>query len=427
MSVNAACSALSPNADRTQWRRRYCETRARTLALAAPLTPEDQTTQSMPDASPTKWHLGHTSWFFETFLLAEHGEQYEVFDPAFAYLFNSYYEAKGPRQPRPRRGMLSRPSLEAVRAYRAHVDAGMERLIEKADAPTWEKIAGLIELGLNHEEQHQELILMDVKHLFSLNPLAPCYGAMPPVIVREAQTLSWISFEGGVKKIGHDGEGFAFDNEGPRHKVFLEPFKLASRLVVNADYLEFMRDGGYERPEFWLSEGWATIQREGWEAPLYWRRDGAQWRIFTLAGVHPINPAAPVCHVSYFEADAFARWAGKRLPTEAEWETAAGESRFDGEFAASGYLHPRPVRAEGLGQMLGDAWEWTQSPYTAYPGFRPNPGAVGEYNGKFMCNQFVLRGGSAVTPAGHARITYRNFFPPDARWAFSGLRLADDC
>lgn len=268
---------------------------------------------------------------------------------------------------------------------------------------------------------------MDVKHLFSLNPLAPSYGALPPVIVREAQPFSWISFEGGLKDIGHDGAGFAFDNEGPRHKVWLQPFKVASRLVSNADYLEFMSDGGYERPEFWLSNGWATINKEGWKAPLYWRREGENWRIFTLAGTQPINPAAPVCHVSYYEADAFARWAGKRLPTEAEWEIAAAEAGFPGEFAESGYLHPRPALAEGLGQMLGDVWEWTQSPYTAYPGFRPSPGAVGEYNGKFMCNQFVLKGGSAVTPAGHARVTYRNFFQPSARWAFSGLRLADDC
>lgn len=410
---------------RDQWCARFARVRAATLALAAPLSAEDQAIQSMPDVSPTKWHLAHTTWFFETFLLKHFETNYAPFDETFHFLFNSYYEAEGPRHARPRRGMITRPSLDQVHDYRRDVDARVEALIARADDDTWREIAPLLELGLNHEEQHQELILMDIKHVLSENPFSPSYGAFPPAIVRAAPPLGWAEFAGGLVEIGHHGGGFAFDNEGPRHKVWLEPFRLATRLVTNADYLEFMHDGGYARPDLWLSDGWATVTGENWRAPLYWRQDGAEWKIFTLAGLMPLNPAAPVCHVSYYEADAFARWAGRRLPSEAEWEIAAAGLDMAGHFADSGYFHPQPAASEGLAQMFGDVWEWTQSPYTAYPGFKPAAGAVGEYNGKFMCNQFVLRGGSAATPAGHIRATYRNFFPPASRWAFSGLRLAD--
>ncbi|MBI1364564.1 MAG: ergothioneine biosynthesis protein EgtB [Alphaproteobacteria bacterium] len=426
MSSAVPSAAPEKRAGRDAWRERYGRIRARTPELAVPLSAEDQTIQSMPDASPTKWHLAHTSWFFETFLLKPYARGYAVFDDAFAYLFNSYYEAAGPRHPRPLRGMLSRPSLETVAAYRAHVDQAMLALIDGADDALRATIAPLVELGLHHEQQHQELLLMDVKHLFSLNPLQPSYGAFPPALVRRAPPLEWIEFDGGLFDVGHDGAGFAFDNESPRHRVWLEPFRLASRLTTNAEYCAFIEDGGYARPELWLSDGWAAARDEGWTAPLYWTRETEEWRIFTLAGPQPVNPAAPVCHVSYYEADAFARWSGKRLAREAEWEVAARSAASPGDFAESGYLHPRPARAQGLAQMFGDVWEWTQSPYTPYPGFRPAAGAVGEYNGKFMANQFVLRGGSAVTPADHIRATYRNFYPPAARWAFAGIRLADD-
>lgn len=406
---------------------RFARVRAQTLALAAPLSAEDQAIQSMPDVSPTKWHLAHTTWFFETFVLKPFAPGWRPFDEAFAFLFNSYYEAEGPRHARPKRGLLSRPPLEEIHRYRRHVDAAVAALLGKPGERALE-IASRLELGLHHEQQHQELILMDIKHVFSEHPFAPSYGAFPPAAVRDAPPLEWARFDGGLIEIGHEGEDFAFDNEGPRHKVWLEPFKLATRLVTNADYLEFMEDGGYERPELWLSDGWAEIQREGWRAPLYWRRenDGDEQRLFTLAGMQPLNLAAPVCHVSYYEADAFARWADRRLPTEAEWETASRAAIHRGALAECGYFHPQPSAGTGLSQMIGDAWEWTQSPYTAYQGFRPGPGALGEYNGKFMCNQFVLRGGSAATPGDHIRNTYRNFFPPAARWAFSGMRLADD-
>ena len=399
-------------------------------ALAANLTPEDQAIQSMPDVSPTKWHLAHTSWFFETFILAMHDPEYRPFDPAFAYLFNSYYEAVGPRHPRPERGLLSRPTVDAVGAYRDHVTAAMLRLIDSADEAVWHQIAPLLELGLNHEQQHQELILMDIKHVFSANPLLPAYQAPRPYAVgAAAPPRNWVEFEGGLCEIGHAGPGFAFDNEGPRHKVWLEPFRLATHPVSCGEYREFIEDGGYSRTEYWLSEGWASVQQQGWQAPLYWRCADGEWRIFTLSGERRIEAAEPVCHVSFYEADAFARWAGKRLPTEAEWEVAGAGVPLVGNFADSGHFHPCADAAGGdtdLRQMIGDVWEWTASPYVPYPRFRPVPGAIGEYNGKFMSNQMVLRGGAAVTPAEHTRITYRNFFPPSARWAFSGLRLAED-
>jgi ergothioneine biosynthesis protein EgtB len=409
------------------WLRRYGAVRAQSLSLTATLSAEDQLIQSMPDVSPTKWHLAHTSWFFETFLLLSHLAGAEPFDPAFGYLYNSYYEAVGERWPRAERGLLSRPSLDEVLAYRAHVDAGMERLIGEADADLWARIEPLLELGLHHEQQHQELILMDIKHVFSINPLAPAYQPAPRPAGAPAQPVDWIRFPGGLVEIGHDGKGFAFDNEGPRHKVWLEPFDLASRPATCGDYLAFIEDGGYRRAELWLSEGWASAQREGWTAPLYWRLDEGEWSIFTLGGLRPLDPAEPVCHVSFYEADAFARWSGRRLPSEAEWELAARTVSGEGHLAGASLFHPQAATAaSGLQQMTGDVWEWTASPYAPYPRYRAPEGAIGEYNGKFMSNQMVLRGGAAVTPEDHVRPTYRNFFPPAARWAFSGLRLADD-
>ena len=421
---------LAELAERRALSERYAAVRLLTEALAAPLSAEDQAIQSMPDASPTKWHRAHTTWFFETFLLRPHLSGYREFHPAYGYLFNSYYEAVGPRHPRPERGLLSRPGGAEITAYRAHVDAAMERLIATASDELWRGIAPLFELGLNHEEQHQELILMDIKHALSLNPLQPAYAAPRPIERRNAPPMAFVDLPGGLTEIGHAGGAFAFDNEGPRHKVFVAPFRLGSRLVTCDEYLAFIADGGYRRAEFWLSEGWATVQREGWTAPLYWHREDDGWSLFTLHGARRLDGAEPVCHVSYFEADAFARWAGRRLPTEAEWEVAAAQTgvALAGNAMDRGLYHPATARGEDgpLAQMIGDAWEWTQSPYVAYPGFRPSAGAVGEYNGKFMVNQMVLRGGAAVTPAGHIRITYRNFFPAASRWAYGGIRLAED-
>ena len=402
---------------------RYQAVRELSVRLAAPLSAEDQQVQSMPDASPTKWHLAHNTWFFETFLLQPHLEGYRQFDADFGYLFNSYYEQVGERHPRPQRGLLTRPSIEQVRAYRAHVDAAMGRLLKRLP----EALEPLVVLGLNHEQQHQELILMDIKHLFAMNPLKPAYASAEPAASSPETPLGWVDFDGGMVEIGHEGDGFAFDNEGPRHRVWLEPFRIATRLSTCGDYLAFIEDGGYARPELWLSDGWATVQQQGWEAPLYWQAgaDGGR-EIFTLGGVRPLDPAEPVSHISHYEADAFARWSGARLPSEAEWEAAAARAPAAGNFLDSGRLHPAPASGEGLQQMLGDLWEWTQSPYIGYPRYRPPEGAVGEYNGKFMSGQMVLRGGCAASPADHIRISYRNFFPPQARWAFSGVRLAQD-
>lgn len=403
---------------------RYRAIRQATEALTRALTPEDQQVQSMPDASPGKWHLAHTTWFFETFLLIPRLAGYRPFDPRFAYLFNSYYEALGPRQPRPERGLLTRPSVADVMAYRAHVDEGMGRLLGKG----LPDLAGLVELGLAHEEQHQELILMDILHLFSVSPLNPAYA--PPRHAPPAPPvgpLTYTAFEGGLVEIGHGGDGFAFDNERPRHRAWLEPYLLADRLVTNGEWLGFMADGGYERPELWLSEGWARRQAEEWAAPFYWRETDTGWAAMTLHGLRPIDPAQPVSHVSFYEADAYASWAGARLPTEGEWESASQRAARTGNFLNSGRLEPMPA-AEGeiLSQMFGDLWEWTRSAYGPYPGFRPADGAVGEYNGKFMAGQFVLRGGACVTPPGHVRASYRNFFYPHQRWMFSGVRLAKD-
>jgi ergothioneine biosynthesis protein EgtB len=395
---------------------RFAEVRDRTEELARPLSAEDQTVQSMPDVSPTKWHRAHTSWFFETFILAER-DGYARFHDAYEYLFNSYYEGVGPRHPRAERGLVSRPGAAEIGRYRRHVDDAMIELLAEGSAP-----AGLVELGLHHEQQHQELLLMDIKHVLSCSSLLPAYDEqkLPPgdEVVGEG-----FAHPGGIEEIGHAGDGFAFDNETPRHRVLLEPFALAPRPVTNGEWLAFIDDDGYRRPELWLSDGWHTVQAEGWEAPLYWLRSDRGWDQFTLAGPVPLDHDAPVCHVSYYEADAFARWAGHRLPTEAEWETAVART---GSSGSEGGLHPRMAATGSAIEALGQVWEWTASPYVAYPGFQPAPGAVGEYNGKFMVNQQVLRGGCCVTPAGHRRTTYRNFYPPSARWAFSGLRLAQD-
>lgn len=414
--------------DRDCLQKRYSNVRSATLSLAAELSAEDQVVQSMPDASPVKWHLGHTTWFFETFVLADHQAGYELFDPDFGFLFNSYYEAKGPRQPRPRRGMLTRPSLSEVTDFRRRTDDVMVAFMAGMDDRTWRDLAPLIELGLNHEEQHQELILTDLLHAFSCNPLKPTYRPFRSGPATAPPALSWLTFDEGLHEIGHGGDGFAFDHEGPRHKVWLPPFRLASRLVTNAEWQTFIEDDGYRRPEFWLSDGWAWVQAEDWRAPVYWEKHDGAWWSMTLSGMQPIDPDAPVCQISYAEADAFAHWSGKRLPTEAEWEVAAQTVEAAGNMRDSGLLRPTPANgpADSLLQMYGDVWEWTQSAYTAYPGYRPPAGAVGEYNGKFMCGQFVLRGASCVTPDGHSRATYRNFFYPHQRWQFSGLRLAED-
>ena len=409
---------------------RYARIRARSVELSEPLSAEDMTVQSMPDASPTKWHLAHVTWFFERFVLQSRLAGYQVFDEAYDHLFNSYYFTVGQMHQRPRRGLISRPGVEEVLAYRRHVDRAMTPLLERADP----ELAFLVKLGLNHEQQHQELLLTDIKHVLAQNPALPAYHAAVGAGNDEADNppLAWHSFPGGVAAIGADpGGDFVYDNETPRHRAWLEPFELASRPVSNGEYLEFIGDGGYRRSELWLSDGWSRVQDEGWQRPLYWQED--LQREFTLGGLSPIDPAAPVCHLSYYEADAFARWAaqrwpGARLPTEAEWEVAAAGQPLRGQFADDGALHPARLpaadRGDGPRQLYGGVWEWTASPYAPYPGFEPLAGSLGEYNGKFMCSQMVLRGGSCATPRGHVRPTYRNFFYPHQRWQFSGLRLA---
>lgn len=414
MSI-ATATALSGQASRISVQESFAHVRAHSLSLAAPLSAEDQCVQAMPDASPTKWHLAHTSWFFEAVVLQPHASRYRPFDDRFFHLFNSYYESLGTRHPRSQRGLLTRPSAAEVRRYREHVDAAMRGFIESADAATWALARPLIELGLQHEQQHQELILTDILYAFSCNPLLPAYraaGSSPLRVASSRASAQWIDIPGGIIEVGHAGDGFAFDNETPRHRVLLSPCRIADRLVTCGEYAQFIAEGGYERAELWLSDGWAQVQANGWKHPLYWMPPddpGAKsdrWQVFGLEGVRPMDEDAPVMHLSFYEAAAYAEWAGARLPTETEWEAA-----FD---------------TPGISQMNGRAWQWTRSSYDPYPGFLPLSGAVSEYNGKFMVGQLVLRGSSLATPEGHSRKTYRNFFPPGARWQFAGMRLAKD-
>ncbi|HTY72342.1 MAG TPA: ergothioneine biosynthesis protein EgtB [Actinomycetes bacterium] len=411
---------------------RYDEVRSHTESLAAPLSPEDQTVQSMPDVSPTKWHRAHVTWFFETFVLADSEPSFAPFQETYWFLFNSYYEAIGPRFARPQRGLISRPGAHDVGVYRGNVDDRMRELVSTADDGTIDKIAPIIELGFHHEQQHQELLLMDIKHVLSINPLRPVYAGSPSEPC-ETGELGWVDVEGGLVEVGHEGPGFHFDNEQPRHRQWLEPYRLADRLVTNGEWLDFMADGGYRRPQLWLSDGWAKVTAEGWRAPFYWTEVDGTWFEHSLNGTWPVNPGLPVSHVSFYEAEAYATWAGKRLPSEAEWEHAvvadgqADAATSGGNLADARTYHPRAAGPSTgrLRQVYGDCWEWTSSAYHPYPGFHPADGAIGEYNGKFMSNQMVLRGGCALTPPGHARATYRNFFPHQSRWALSGVRLAD--
>ena len=422
MPMSAALSSRTRAHDGPALAARFAAVRAESCRIAAAVSAEDCAAQSMPDASPLKWHLAHTSWFFERFLLREQVADYPVFDPHYEYLFNSYYDSVGPRHARAERGLLTRPPLAEVLRYRSHVDAWTLRLLDTLEPGT--AAADLVELGINHEQQHQELMFTDIKHLLSRNPLEPAYRTDLAAVPAARSSLRWIGVQGGLSEIGAEpAAGFCFDNELPRHRVWLEPFQLASRAVTNGEYREFVLANGYGEPRHWLADGWASVQQEGWSRPLYWSEELDSE--FTLGGRRALDPAAPVCHVSYYEAEAFARWAGARLPTEAEWECVAATMPRAGNFADSDLLHPAPAQDDQL-QLFGDVWEWTASAYSAYPGFRAAAGAVGEYNGKFMCNQLVLRGGSCATPAGHARATYRNFFYPQSRWQFMGLRLAKD-
>jgi ergothioneine biosynthesis protein EgtB len=430
MQSNASFEALSPRVlpRPAELVDSFERIRAQTERLAAPLSPEDCCVQSMPDASPAKWHLAHTTWFFETFVLASAVPGYRVFDPLFRVLFNSYYNGVGEQHPRPQRGLLTRPSLDAVLAYRAHVGAQVAALLGGGEVAA--ALLETIELGLHHEQQHQELLLTDAKHLLAANPLRPAYRSdLARSAARDVAPLRWHRFATAIREIGSDGPHFHFDNEAPRHNELVHGFEIASRPVTNAEYLAFVESGAYAQPEWWLADGFGALRSEGWQLPGYWeRRDGALVE-FTLGGLRPLDLTAPVAHLCFYEADAFARWSDARLPTEAEWEVAAAGAAVAGNFVERDALHPMPLAADAgdaPSQLFGDVWEWTASPYVAYPGFRPAPGAIGEYNGKFMCNQFVLRGGSCATPRDHVRASYRNFFPPAARWQWSGLRLARD-
>ena len=407
---------------------RFKVIRSFSLEICKPLVTEDYVIQSMPDVSPTKWHLSHTSWFFETFVLKEALKNYKSLHPQYAYLFNSYYIQAGERFERPKRGLLSRPSVKEVYHFREYIDENMIGFLENSSDETFKKFAPVIEIGLHHEQQHQELMLTDIKHVFSINPLYPVYNDTEDKKGENLSAIKWIPFEEGVYAIGYDGKGFSYDNESPRHKEYIEPFSLASRLITNGEYIKFIEDSVYKKPELWLSDGAATVSSANWEAPLYWKKIDGEWWNFKLTGFKKVNPDEPVCHISFYEADAFARWTGARLPTEAEWEVAALNLNIKGNFVENRNFHPVPVEKENneLKQMYGDVWEWTRSSYSPYPGYKTLPGALGEYNGKFMSGQMVLRGGSCATSQTHIRRSYRNFFPPNARWQFMGIRLAKD-
>ena len=432
MNPTPASALIEP--DGTALGRRFAQVRQASVGLAAPLSAEDCQVQSMPDASPTKWHLAHVTWFFETFVLEVHERGFVPFDDSFRVLFNSYYQGIGEQHPRARRGLVTWPTLAEVLRYRANVDRRMQTMLAAREGDA--ELAALVTLGLHHEQQHQELILTDIKHALSFSPGHPPYAKRWPIAPVQPQALRWCRFEGGLVDHGFDATrdgNFAFDNETPRHRAWLPPFALASRPVTHGEFLDFIDDGGYQRPALWLAMGWDWVRASAHHAPLYWQQDGSDWSVHTLQGRVDVDPHTPVCHLSYFEADAYARWAGARLPTETEWEVAARSlapaASARGNFANTGAFHPMPLREavdDAPMQLFGDVWEWTQSAYAAYPGYQPLPGAVGEYNGKFMCNQYVLRGGSCATPAGHVRASYRNFFPPQAQWQFSGLRLARD-
>ncbi len=405
----------------------YLKIRNFTEELCQPLAKEDYVIQTMADMSPAKWHLAHTTWFFETFLLKKFQKNYKEFHPKFHYLFNSYYNGLGEQHPRTKRGDLSRPTVGEVFEYRKYVDVAMTELLKKTDGDD-SNFSFILELGMNHEQQHQELILTDLKHLFSCNPLYPVYSSQKISTVHEIAKMDFVSFEQGLYQIGHEGKGFGYDNEFPSHQKYINGFKMASRLVTNGEYLQFIEDGGYSKHELWLSDGWNVCQRERWEAPFYWNEKDGEWLNFTLNGNVKVDLHAPVCHISFYEADAYASWAGKRLPTEEEWEVAARSKPIKGNFVENKIYAPIPINGQKdeISQLYGDVWEWTQSPYVGYPGYKPSEGCIGEYNGKFMSNQMVLRGGSCATSNSHIRSTYRNFFYPKLRWQFSGLRLAED-
>jgi len=416
--------------DATTITERYHTVRQFSETLCEPLETEDYVVQTVENVSPTKWHLAHTSWFFETFVLRPHLEGYEPIDEQYAYLFNSYYIQAGERHCRDRRGYISRPTVAEVYAFRHHVDEHVDRLLNTIDAAQRRELAPLVELGIHHEQQHQELMLTDIKHVFSVNPLRPAYRNLEPPPRTDVPELEWTAFDEGVYEVGYDGEGFHYDNETPRHKTYIQPFELANRLVTNGEFIGFIEDQGYQRPELWLSEGWSTVQERDWTEPFYWEEHDGQWYLYTLGGMREVNPGEPVTHITYFEADAYARWAGARLPEEEEWEIAARNQPMQGNFVDEGRYHPTPLTENAdpgaLHQLYGDVWEWTRSAYSPYPGYKPLPGAIGEYNGKFMCGQFVLRGGSCATSRSHIRPTYRTFFYPDEAWQFMGFRLARD-
>ncbi len=416
--------------DRNSIIENFKRVRAFSQKLCEPLKTEDFVIQSMPDVSPTKWHLAHTSWLFEAFILSKANINYTPINPIYNYLFNSYYVLIGDRFTRAKRGLLSRPTVKEIYEYRSYIDAHLINFIENCSEEELHNIAPIVEIGLNHEQQHQELLITDIKHVFSINPLHPIYIKKSEENVNDVPPLRFISFHEGIYEIGDEGKGFVYDNETPQHKEFVNSFNIGSRLIINQEFIEFINAGGYKKPELWLFDGFATVEKEGWEAPLYWEKINNEWWNYKLTGFEKVKPEEPVCHVSFYEADAFARWIGARLPTEAEWEVAANEIPLKGNFVETNNFHPVPFsHANDINlvyQMYGDVWEWTQSSYSPYPGYKPLPGAVGEYNGKFMSNQIVLKGGSCATSISHIRKTYRNFFYPDSRWQFMGIRLARD-